>query len=357
MKDIEFLREILEMKAPWQVLNVSVDQRKKQIDIYIGFEGILKKTMFGFSVKKGLFGKGGKSTCPRCHTTLPQNDHLETFKVQHLAIADFTTYLHIPSPDTIKSPQSDCICMYSWAVTGTKCTQPMYNFVVDMLQKVSNYKKVAEITGVTDEELQNITEISGVKPTAVANDAAGSSLRVSSAGESGIPHFAHPSWQSLIAGNTSIKTSVFGLSLLLQRARAKYDKNPTLTTCIDEAKVLRQFFLRNKKLLKDEIAQLTNKSQRGKNEPVRVAAKNSNIPAESALVWKRIASGEQRLETHLIGLQLLLGRVLRKSQSPDQSAEDREADIRSICHFFIKHEKRLGKEIAQLGEKADASMG
>lgn len=357
MKDVEFFRKILEIKDPWQVLSVSVDQLKKQIDIHIGFEGILKKTMFGFVGKKGLFGMGGKSICPSCHTTLPQNDQLETFRVQHLAIADFTTYLHIPSPDTFKSPQSDCICMYPWAVTGTRCTRPMYNFIVDMLKKISSQKEVAEITGVTDEELQNVIEITGVQPTAVTVTNAAASFSVNPAEHSSIPHFAHPSWQSLIAGDLSIQTSVVGLSLLLQRARTKYDKVPTLSTSIGEAKVLRQFFLRNKKLLKNEIAQLHNKLHADKNEPDRLAGKNSSIPVESALVWKRIASGEQRIETRLIGLQLLLGQVVRKSQLSNPNDEDHEIDIRSIRDFFIKHEVRLGKEIEQLCEQADTSIG
>lgn len=67
-----------------------------------------------------------------------------------------------------------------------------------------------------------------------------------------------------------------------------------------------------------------------------------NIPAPDHPCWLRLASGGSAgLQTHQLGVQLLLKRVKSGPLSPAEKT-------REIHTFFLKYEKILGAEINQL---------
>jgi hypothetical protein len=353
MQEHAFYKQLLELHSPWQVLDVSIDQPSKRLDIHLGFSGVLNKRLLDLSRVKVMFGIAEQNTCPQCHAVLPKNDQFETIAVRHLPIAGFATYLHVPSPGTVKSTKSDCTCMQSWVAEGTRCTVAMRDHVVALLQAVTSTKPVLQLAGITGEELNEIIKSSKTLSTGVTIDK-GTLSRDDSAENSNIPPFDHPNWQLLINGKLPIQTVSVALRMIVQHVRAIYNKSPGRSAGIAGAKLLRQFFLRNEKSLQGEIDQIKN------YRPVRgVAASGSpkpipgadNLPTESALVWQRIINGDQQLTTSMVGLQMILEQA-RKSVQRDPSTVNRQVGVRILYQFFIKHKARLSQEIAQLTDSS-----
>jgi hypothetical protein len=358
MQDHTFYEQLLELHSPWQVLNVSINQSLKRLDIHLGFSGILNKGLLDLTRIKFMFGIAGQHTCPRCQSELPKNDDFVTITVRHLPIAGFATYLHVPSPGTVQSTKPDCACMQSWVAEGTGCTVAMRNHIVALLQAVQSTNSVLQLANITNQELQNIIGSTKTLSTGITNDKA-ILPRSGSTDSSNILPLDHPNWQLILNGKLPIQTVSVALRMLLQHVRANYNKSPSRTAGITGARLLRQFFVRNKKLLNREIDQIKNyRPGRGVE-----AADNrnslpatDNLPEESALAWQRIVNGDQQLSTNMVGLQMILVRV-RKSMQQDSGTVNRQACIRSLYQFFIKHKERLSKEITQLTDSTVTSVG
>jgi hypothetical protein len=357
MQDHTFYEQLLELHSPWQVLDVSIDQSSKRLDIHLGFSGIINKGLLDLTRVKVMFGISGQHICPRCQSELPKNDEFKTIIVRHLPIAGFATYLHVPAPGSVQSSKPECACMQSWVAEGTGCTVAMRNHIVALLQAVKSTNSVLQLAGITDEELQNIIASTKTLSAGITN-AKAALPRADSTDSSNILPLDHPNWQLLINGKLPIQTVSVALRMLLQHVRASYNKTPGRTAGITGAKLLRQFFIRNKKSLNREINQINNyRPGRG----VETANnRNSlpgtdNLPEESALVWQRIVNGDQHLNTNMVGLQMILVRV-RKSIQQDSSAVNRQACIGNIYQFFIKHKERLSQEITQLTDNTATSV-
>jgi hypothetical protein len=73
-----------------------------------------------------------------------------------------------------------------------------------------------------------------------------------------IPSLDSPKWQLLIKGDLAIKSNAMAFNMLLQRVRMSYRRNPGIETTLAGATLLQQFFMRNQKVLQQEIDQLNN---------------------------------------------------------------------------------------------------
>ncbi len=352
MQDLEFCSQLLEIQAPWRVLHVSIDQSSKRLDIHLGFGGAIKKSFFSITRRKGTLSFEGQRLCPQCHSVLPKNDELKPISVRHLPVADFVTYLHVPSPDVVRSTQSDCICMKSWLANGTRCTVAMRDHVVVLRQEVSNPRKISQLTGLTTGEIEAILKSAQV-PSPATSGIEQTRSPAQAVRNKVIPDIDHPSWQLLISGKLSIRSNVVALNMLMQHVCTKYSESPGIETSTTGVESLRQFFIRNESLLKDEINQLIDFSGTGsKPEKSGSPASEDNLPPESDEIWKKLILGEQHLNTRKVGLQMILARV---QQNPTR--DNRQEDIRILRQFFVKNKARLSQEIAQLERFSKGSGG
>ncbi len=353
MQDLDFCSQLLEIQAPWRILHVSIDQSSKRLDIHLGFGGALKKSFFGITRKKGSLSFGGQHICPQCHSVLPKNDELKPMSIRHLPVADFETYLHVPSPGTVHSSQSDCICMKSWLASGTRCTVAMRDHIAALLQQeVPSTQKISQLTGITADELEEIIKSVEVPATTVSQDEP-THLPAESSNNTTIPDIDHPSWQLLLSGKLSIRSNVVALNMLMQHVCKKYSESPGIETGTAGAESLRQFFVRNERLLEQEINQLNNRSSTGL-KPMKSGSPtgDDNLPAESDPVWKRLILGEYKLETRKVALQMILARLQRNS-----NRDTLLTDIHVLRQFFVKNNSQLGREIAQLERFSKTSSG
>lgn len=356
MLDLDFCRQILGLKAPWKVLNVKIDQPAKQLDIYIGFAGVVKRSMFGFALKKAGLGGGEKQTCPHCHSALPKNGQFDTQRVRHLSTAGFTTFLHVPVPDAVSSSRTDCICMQPWVAPGTQCTVPMRDFVVSLLKSGTSAQAVLQLSGVSREELQEIHKTA--KPAAVAGPGKkGTPSPDHAADGTTIPSLSDPVWQRLICGDLTLKSNTVALNMLLQRVRLNYRKFPEPETITAGATALKQFFVRNQRMLNLEIDQFkeiqTGESQLPEAgiDLVAVSSESDNIPNEDDPVWQMLISGDLSFKSNTVALNMLLQRVhMNYIKTPGE--QSRMAGARQLQQFFIRHRKLLSEEIEQLGSRS-----
>lgn len=95
---------------------------------------------------------------------------------------------------------------------------------------------------------------------------------------------------------------------------------------------------------------LKNKGQRRASGSAKSAASGAaTVPAPDSGVWKRLATGQQELETDVLGLRLLLART--KSDFNDaQDDESRERKLGKLHRYFEKNAQQLAHELGQLNE-------
>lgn len=347
MQDLDFCRQILGLTDPWQVQAVEIDQPSNRLDIYIGFGG---------ARKKGLFGGSEQAVCPACQTALPQTGDYEAISLRHLPLGGLRTYLHVPPAATAGSAQSDCICMQNWAAAGGKFTEAMRDYVVVALQSAPNNQTAAKLAGISSSEAREIGEITGITPmgrdqstdsdTVASQSQASHDFELIDSGN--IPAPDHSGWQRIIKGDLPIQTDSVALRMLLQRIRSNVEKDPSDSTRHAGAQSLRQFFIKNQQLLKHEIELLSGDQSTMSSRAVTDSGAGGALPTESAPVWQRLIDGKQRLDTRVVGLQMMIERV-RQSVERNPTDTNRMAGARILRQFFAKHQSRLSSEIAQLG--------
>lgn len=81
------------------------------------------------------------------------------------------------------------------------------------------------------------------------------------------------------------------------------------------------------------------------------------IPPTGDPVWFRLLESEESIDIRQLGLKLLLARC--RQEFPELASNDAKIiRVNTVRRFFIKHEKQLGHEIAQLaGLRSDRRTG
>ena len=238
MSDTEILSQILNLGEDWHVQSTEVDQPSNRIDITIGF---------GPAKKKSLFGR---------HKS---NDDIDTVALRHLPIFGMRTFLHVPVPGSVESDKV-------WNPAGSKLTNEMEEFLIQILNNCNSNQGVAKISGLSSAEVREISERTGAGADSLADAlsnvaAAASTTPISSEytetrsfeliEHSDLPPETHENWQRVISGDIPIKTNAVGLQMLLQRIRQDVANNPSEISRINSAKLLRQYFIKNQKQHKE----------------------------------------------------------------------------------------------------------
>ena len=345
MQDLDLCKQLLGLTGPWQVEAVEVDQPSNRLDIYIGF---------GTAGKKGVFSSGGQNRCPECHTELPRTGEFEAITLRHLPVAGLRTYLHVPPNGAVECDQIDCICMRDWMASTTKFTQAMEDHIIQALQHASTNQMAGKLAGVSSSEAREISEATGVvpsgqattaEPAAAAETSDSNEFAIEETGN--VPGASHNGWQRLINGELSLQTDSVALRMLLQRIRSNLEKNPSQQTRLAGAQSLRQFFLKNQQLLHREIEMLSSEEPAFSSGEATSEAGSSGLPPESAAVWQQLINDELRLDTRVVGLQMMIQRV-RQSIEQKPTEGNKLAGARILRQFFAKHQSRLANEISQL---------
>lgn len=356
MQDLELFKQLLGLQDPWQVEMVEVDTPSHRLDIYVGFTP---------AKKKGLFKGSEQARCPECQTDLPRTGDYDAVTLRHLPIAGLRAYLHVPPGDAVKCERESCACRHPWANPGSRFTQAMESYIIDALQSAQSNQAAAKMAGITSAEAREISEASGVAPTA-AEPATTADASADLEGfddyqaydllESGdVPGVDNSGWQRLIKGEIPVQTDSVALRMLLQRVRGQVEKNPGEETRRAGAQMLRQFFIKNQQLLRHELDMIKGDAPALAAASRPHAVEPAHIPPEKDPVWQRLIRGEINLDTAVVALQMMLERVRLSAQQHDNEST-RMAGAKILRQFFIKHQNRLATEIGQLhGQPATAT--
>lgn len=356
MQHLDFCRQILELSDPWQVDSIKIDQPSRRLDIYIGF-GVSKKSRFGLAPLNDFFRGAGQRTCSHCSTPLPATGVFATVCLRHLPIAGMRTFLHVPSPGTVRSSHPNCFCMRKWAASDTEFTEAMRDYVLGVLRTVPNSNTAAQLTGISHREVQQICEASGFTP-ARPEQAPGCDIGVkTAAARSGlpirdiaiVPDENHPGWTRLISGKLTIEADSIALRMLLQRMHADLEEKTDRESQLAWTRTLRTFFLKNQQLLRREIEQLND------NAVALVAAaeveQDSMVPDVDERVWQELINGDLSLPEGSVSSKMLLARI-RHGITRDPSEANRREGAAALRQYFLKNRQRLVTEISFLnGEK------
>lgn len=334
MSDTEILAQILNLGDEWRVQSAEVDQPSNRIDITIAY---------GSAKKKSLFGRS-------------KSDDVQTVALRHLPIFGMRTFLHVPAPDAVESNKI-------WNPAGSKLTNEMEQFLIEVLNNTTSNQAVAKISGVSSAEVREVSERTGAGTdnladalSNVASAATSGNPIISEFGEvksfeiidhSGIPAETHENWQRLISGEIPIQTNAVGLQMLLQRIRQDIANNPSEISRINSAKLLRQYFIKNEKQHKAEITAISGGAIQTQETSTSSSAAGG-FPADDHAIWQKVINGELQIQTSNVALQMMMERV-RQSVERNPTESSRQAGTKILRQFFIKHKDRLGNEAQQMG--------
>lgn len=344
MQDTEILTLLLNLDDEWHINTVEVDHPSNRIDISIAYGPKKKNFFFGYS---------------------KSNDDIQTVKLRHLPISGMRAFLHVPAPGTNESDKV-------WAPTGSQLTNEMEVFLIDILNNTKSNQAAARISGVTAAEIREVSERTGAGAdnlaealSSVANAANTRSSKSSDYADTksfelventNIPPETHDNWQRLINGEQTIQTNAVGLQMLLHRIRQDIANNPSEVSRIKSAKLLRQYFIKNQKQHKADIAIISGIStQAAHQEQIGIlASESSDFPAVNDSAWQKIINAELQIQTSNVALQMMMQRV-RQSVERNPSESSRQAGAKILRQFFIKHKERLSSEAQQMGLRVSTS--
>lgn len=165
--------------------------------------------------------------------------------------------------------------------------------------------------------------------------------------QGGIPAEQHHCWAQIISGEQDIDTEHVGLQMMIERVRLSVANSPSESSRLAAAKILRQFFVKHKVRLSDELKQLGIDTSA---EPMATTVNMPaviTVPATNHECWQQLLNGTLNLDTNAVGLQMMLERV-RMSIAKNPTESNRAAGIKIIHQYFVKHQARHREEILTL---------
>jgi phage anti-repressor protein len=337
MSDTEILSQILNLGDEWHIQSTEVDRPSNRLDITIGFGPAKKKSFFGSN----------------------KVDSFPLVTLRHLPIFRMRTFLHVPEQGSVESDKI-------WNPAGSKLTNEMEEFLIEILNSSSSNHATSKISGITAAEVREVSERTGAGADNLA-DALSSVASATTANNTLtdyneeksfeliqhsdiVPPETHENWQRIINGDIPIQTNAVGLQMLLQRIRQDIANNPSEISRIKSAKLLRQYFVKNQKVHKAEIAAISGISEQTipqDTATVHVMGQGG-FPADNHIIWKNIINGDLQIQTSNVALQMMMERV-RQSVERNPSEASMQAGTKILRQFFIKHKDRLTNEAQQMG--------
>lgn len=167
-----------------------------------------------------------------------------------------------------------------------------------------------------------------------------------------VPSEQHENWQALVNGELRIDTDNVALQMMLERVRLSVERNPTESTRRAGIRILRQFFLKHRARLQNEILQLggTAAAPSAAVAPTAgtdTAPREITVPPESHPSWQRLINGELEIKTDIVALKMMLERI-RISIGNNPTDASRLAGARILRQYFLKHQNKHRAEIDQL---------
>jgi transposase len=127
MQDRELYQQILELKTPWTVSQVSLSIERQQVDVFVEHPA------------------GTKFCCPDCDQSLPCYDHTAERQWRHLDSCQFKTILHARIPRIECPTHGVRQVTVPWAEKGSRFTILFERFAIEVLLATQTVKGAMSI--------------------------------------------------------------------------------------------------------------------------------------------------------------------------------------------------------------------
>jgi transposase len=115
VRDIAFFSKLLDLKSPWRVQSVSLDTRKRRIDVWLAHR------------------PNASFACPECGRPSPLRDHVSARSWRHLDHGGFLTWLHTHLPRVACPVHGIRRVRVPWALRGSRFTIAFERHAINVL--------------------------------------------------------------------------------------------------------------------------------------------------------------------------------------------------------------------------------
>src|SRR5271166_1696239 len=117
MRSVELYRRMLEISAPWLVLQVDLPPEGKEVDVWLGHRA------------------GARFPCPECGVALPVYDHVGSRAWRHLDSGPFRTWVHARIPRVRCLWDGTHQVRVPWALAHAQFTTAFERWAIDVLKE------------------------------------------------------------------------------------------------------------------------------------------------------------------------------------------------------------------------------
>ncbi len=332
---MEILARLLNLGNEWHVHSFEIDRVSNRIDIIIG-HGPAKKSLF--------FRR-------------PEVGGVETVTIRHLPIAGLRTFLTVPRLDTVETDKV-------WAPLGSRLTNEMEAFLIDVLNNTRSGKAAAKIAGVSISDVREVSQRTGAgvhyAASGLVNTVSVTSSELSVperdyvdsdlfelVEDPDIPSETHENWQRIVNEELVLPSNTIALQMLLQRIRRNLVSHPSETTRMNSVKLLRQYFIRNRDKHQLDLKIIAGKLKQHKDKADDESIlEKTGFPSDIA-IWRNIINGNFKIKTSDLATQMIIEQTQKLvEQGRDETSHHVAEKI--LRRFFAKHKYRLRNEIRQI---------
>jgi transposase len=137
VKDTALYQQLLGIEAPWRVVEVKLDVKAQQVDVWVEHRG------------------GTKFACPECGIACGVYDHTEERSWRHLDSCQFKTMLHARTPRVRCDEHGVKQVRVPWAEPSSRFTLLFERLVIDVLREAS-VEATARLLGMSWDEVWRV---------------------------------------------------------------------------------------------------------------------------------------------------------------------------------------------------------
>lgn len=230
MKDYQTLQSLLQIKAPWSLIDFRFDPGRARCDAWITLEQ--PRGWFGFTKTK----------------------QFPTLTWRHVNIGEWRLYVHV------MAPESTNLTKQPWAgEVGQPFSRLLEKQIGDMLNYVHSPEKIGNLLGLETIDLTHAYSngrLIAPKPIATYTKASTATDTNASSDQKDLPPPGDPIWLKIINETHPIQIKAIGLQLFLFNIRMQYKSTDNQELHSRYASECQNFFKRNQRQLAFELGQI-----------------------------------------------------------------------------------------------------
>ena len=309
------LANLLGLFHPWTIKKIQLNETAKKLVIEIGKQ--TDKSLFAFMHNK-------------------HSANLMSKRWQHIKLGQYSSYIEVNLPAAELAELASTLPPAFLGAPGKLITREISESIRIGYANHLDSKIIADFLGL-DIEITD-TEIKDIKAKAQKKN----SLAL-------LPLESNDIWKDILTEQRPFSTQMLPLKLLLSRLKLEITKDPGTSTLQKSIMELRAFFIRHSAQLKSEYQQLGAYEIPPTDKKTQSTRLKLLLPGSQSIIWQQLLTGELKLKSKSMPLQLCLAQQQRTYQTSSNDQQRDEA-IRTLQLFFKHNAKNLIAELKFLAD-------